>query len=184
MVSLECTELAQNVLHFAVRHWQISKKHLPWYQPDNHGFLSSSNGFWMGVWYWIKHVWSHSQEKHDICWNVNIKFDKIFGGQQQCSALDWVFQRGCMEMGVSGSVTTSFPPPVIRGSPVLCSPHRSILHHQLPPTSPFSHSPLSHHPVWFMDGVGVLTGQPSGVLCSNSFPAQSPRFKSQTHQKG
>lgn len=95
----------------------------------------------------------------------------------------WVFQpiqgTTCLVMGVSGSVTTSFPPPVIHDSDVFFLPRfmltpsyvftPSIMSHLS-----FFHSLLRHHLVWFMEWVGILTEQLCDVLCTISFPLKAP----------
>lgn len=94
----------------------------------------------------------------------------VFSGQQQCRALGrGVSQpvRGttCMVMGISGSVTTSFPPPVIHDSDVFFLPR-----FMLNPSNHFTPSLTSHlsifhsfllPPPYMIHGAGWCSDSPA-----------------------
>lgn len=125
---------------------------------------------------------------------LKFKYNKVLGGQQQCTALDWgVFQplcgTTCMVMGVSGSVTTSFPPPVIHDSNVFFLPHFMLTPSYVFTPSITSHFSFSHSllppPPCLIHGVGWYSDRPNlWSALHHLLPSQSPIFMSQTHQKG
>lgn len=107
----------------------------------------------------------------------------VFSGQQQCCALGWgVSQpvRGttCMVMGISGSVTTSFPPPVIHDSDVFFLPR-----FMLNPSNHFTPSLTSHlsifhsfllPPPYMIHGAGWCSDSPA-LWCA-PHPSPNPQF--------
>lgn len=94
-----------------------------------------------------------------------------------------------MVMGVSDSVTTSFPPSVIHDSDVFFLPRFMLTpSYVFTPsiTSHFSFFPFSPSPPsCLIHGVRWYSDRPS-LWCAlhHLLPSQSPVFMSQTHQKG
>lgn len=135
---------------------------------------------------------SQSPEKHDIFRNFNTekkkeerehKFEKSFWWTSAMCRIrlrristraPWNYTR--MVMGISGSVTTSFPPPVIHDSDVFSLPRFMLTPSYIFTPSITSHFsslslilsllPPPNHLVWFMESVGILTDQPPSDVLS------------------
>lgn len=168
---------------------------------DSDGVSCASDGFWKGA--------DADRDKFNLSLHMSTYIFKIeilkkknkkkingsyvvFSGQQQCRALGWgvsqpVWGTTCMVMGISGSVTTSFPTPVIHDSDVFFLPR-----FMLNPSNHFTPSLTSHlsifhsfllPPPYMIHGARWCSDSPA-LWCA-PHPSPNPQFfMSHTQQKG